>query len=213
MIDDNGVKAKPLRFGERLDAGGPAIDRHKQPRAARGKGADGFDVRTIALKNAIRNVDQGFDPSNAQEAREQRRRGCAVHIVVAEDRDLFAAHDRVGDTARRRLHIDDHIGVRHQPLDGGIEIGLDGVNLHVAPRQDASKHFRHAMALSYGERTRIAAIVKAVAPRPPSRRTLDAEEVAVRTQDRHAASPNAKKVTYYTDSREYGDGEASCSTA
>ena len=70
-------------------------------------------------------------------------------------------------------------------LDGRIEIGLDPVGLDIAPRDDAGQQLRHAMTLRDRERARIAAVVEPVAPGPPGRRALDAEEVAVGYEPRH----------------------------
>ena len=92
-----------LRLGQRLDAGRAAIDRDQQRRAALGERADRLDVRAVALEHAVGNVDHRIEAAVAQKARQQRGRGRAVDVVVAEDRDALAAHDRVGDARRRRL--------------------------------------------------------------------------------------------------------------
>ena len=99
MVDDDGVEAEPRGFRERLEAGGAAVDGDEQLCAALGERADRLDVRPVALEDAVGNVEQRIEAAAAQEAREQRRRGRAVDVVVAEDRDGFAALDRVGDAA------------------------------------------------------------------------------------------------------------------
>ena len=80
---------EPPRFGQRLQAGGAAIDRHQQCRALAGERADRFDIGPVALENPVGNVDQRIEPAMAQIPGQQRRRGGAVDIVVAEDRDLL----------------------------------------------------------------------------------------------------------------------------
>ncbi len=121
----------------------------------------------------------GVEPGNAQEARHECRRRRAIDIVVAEDRDGFAAHHRIGDAPRRHRHSGKHVGVRHQPLDGGIEIGLDLIDLDIAPGDDAGQQFRQAVALPDRHRARTAAVIEPVAPGTPGRGALDTEEMAI----------------------------------
>ena len=70
----------------------------------------------------------------AQMPGQQRRRGRAVDVVIAEDRDLLAARGRVRDALRRRLHLRHGVGIGHQFADGRIEKILDRVDLDVAAR-------------------------------------------------------------------------------
>ena len=101
MIDDHGIDAQRSRFRERLDAGGAAIDGYQERSAACRERANRIDVRTVALEQPVGNVDQRLDTGLAQEARQERGRGCAIDVVVAEDRDGFAAHRSRRQSARR----------------------------------------------------------------------------------------------------------------
>ncbi len=87
MIDDHRLQPELARFGERFMAGGAAIDRDQQRRAALREGADGVDVRPVALEDPVGNMHDRIEPAVPQVAAQQRRRGRAVDIVVAEDRD------------------------------------------------------------------------------------------------------------------------------
>ena len=80
--------------------------------------------------------------------------GRAVDVVVAEDRDLLAARDRVGDARRRLLHAGERVRIGHQPPHGRIEESLDLVDLDAAAGEDARQQFRHAVALRDRERAR-----------------------------------------------------------
>ena len=102
VVDDDGIEAEPRGFRERLEARGAAVDGDEELRAALGERADRLDVRPVALEDAVGNVEQRIEAAAAQEAREQRRRGRAVDVVVAEDGDGLAALDRIGDARRRR---------------------------------------------------------------------------------------------------------------
>ena len=185
MIDDDGVESRALRLRERLQARRAAIHGDEKPRAALGERADRLDVRPVSLEDAVGNVDQRVEPAAAQETREQRRRGRAVDVVVAEDGDLLAALDGIGDAARRCRHVSEHIGVRHQPLQRRIEIGGDRVRLDLAPGNDAGEQLRHAVALHDRERPRIAAVVQPIAPGAPRHGALDAEKMAVQMDGSH----------------------------
>src|SRR5262249_62376987 len=93
VVDDHRIEAEPFRLGERFDAGGTAINSHEKLSAAGGERTNRLFVRTKAFENAIRNMNHGFDPSDAQEACEQSRRRRSIHVIVAEDRYGLAAHD------------------------------------------------------------------------------------------------------------------------
>ena len=87
----------------------------------RGERAHRFGVGAIALEQPVGNVDQRIEPAMAQMPGEQRRRGRAVDIVVAEDRDLLAAHGRIRDALGGGLHLRHREGIGHQLADGRIE--------------------------------------------------------------------------------------------
>ena len=121
-------------------------------------------------------MDQRIEPAMAQMPGQQRRRGRAVDIVVAEDRDLLAAHGGIRDALRGGFHLRHGIGIGHQFADGRIEKVLDRIDLDVAPGQHPRQHFRQLIALRDRERPRRAARIEPVAPQFSGRRTRDAEE-------------------------------------
>ena len=90
MIEDHNVEAELLGFYERCVAGCPAIDGDQKLGAAFGKGADGVDVRPVALEDPVGNMHDRIEPAVAQIARQQRRGGGAVDVVIAEYRYAFA---------------------------------------------------------------------------------------------------------------------------
>ena len=118
MIDHDDRHPEPPRFVQRLEAGGAAIDRHQQRRALAGEHADGLDIGAVAFKNPVGNVDQGIEPAMAQVPGEQRRRRRAVDVVIAEDRDFFAARSRIRDPLRRGFHLRHGVGIGHHLADG-----------------------------------------------------------------------------------------------
>ena len=176
MVDHDDGHAEPLGFRERLDAGGAAIDGDEQRGALGRQAANGFDVGAVALKDAVGNVDQRIEPAMAQMPGQQRRRGRAIDVVVAEDRDLLALRRRIRDPLRRGLHLRHRERIRHQLADGRIEEVGDRVDLDAAPRQHPRQQFRQLVPLHDGERLRRPARVQPVAPELVGERARNAKE-------------------------------------
>ena len=141
-----------------------------------GERADRLDVGAVAFENPVGDVHDRLGAAVAQEARQQRRGGRAVDVVVAEDRDLLAAHHGVGEALRRLLHRGDGVRIGHQPPHRRIEERLDLVGLDAAAGQDARQQLRNIVPLRDGQRARRRALVEPVPPRPAANRALDAEE-------------------------------------
>ena len=176
VIDDDDIDAELFGLLERLDAGRAAIDADQKRCAALGKRAHRFDIRAVAFEQAVGNVDDRLDAALAQIARQQRRRGGAVDVVIAENGDALAARHRVGNALRRFLHGGQHIRIGHRALDGRIEKRIDRIGLDIAAGENARQQFRQIVALRDGERARGAALVEPVAPSAPGRRVFDAKE-------------------------------------
>ncbi len=176
VINDDDIEPERFRLGERFDAGGAAIDADEKRCAACGERAHRFDIRAIALEQPVRNVNDGLEAALLEMARQQRRRGRAVDVIVTEYRDAFAPGDRVGNAFGRLLHGGQHVRIGHRLLDGRIEECVDCIDLDVTAGEDARQQFGQIVALRDGERTRGPALVEAVAPRAPGRRILDAKE-------------------------------------
>ena len=126
-----------------------------------------------------------IEAAEPQEARQHRRRARPVHIVIAEDRDLLAAHHRLGQPRGRGRHVGEHTRIGHQVPHGRIEIADRLVHLDPTPRQHAGQQFRQLVPLHDGERPRRAALVEAVAPDAAGRGLRDPEEGAIRGDDIH----------------------------
>ena len=142
MVDDDDGHAEFPRFRQRLEAGGAAIDGHEQRRALGRERPHRLDIGPVAFEDAVGDVDQRIEPAMAQVPGEQRRRGRAVDVVIAEDRDLLGARSRVGNAPRRRFHLRHGVGIGHQLADGRIEKILDFIDPDIAARQHARQHLR-----------------------------------------------------------------------
>lgn len=176
MVDHDHGHAEAFCFGQRLDAGGAAIDGDEQRGALGRQSANRFGVGAVALENAVRDMDQRIEPAMAQVPGQQRRRGGAIDVVVAEDRDLLAPRRRVRDPLRRGLHLSHGERIRHQLPDGRIEKVGDRVDVHPAARQHPRQQFRQLVPLHDGERLGRPARVQPVAPELVGERARDAQE-------------------------------------
>ena len=159
-----------------------------------GERADRLDVGAVAFENPVRDMHDRIAAAEPHEARQQRRGGRAVDVVVAEDRDLLAAQHRVGDALRRLLHRGDGVRVGHQPPDGRIEERLDLVDLDAAAGEDARQQLGHVVPLRDRKRARRRPLVEPVAPGPAADRALDVEEQRV---DAFGASAKATVMEPY----------------
>ena len=176
MIDDDDRHPEPPGFGQRLEASGAAIHRHQQRGAPARKHANGLGVGAVALEKPVGNVDQGIEPAMAQMPCQKRRRGGAVDVVVAEDRNFFVSRGGVRDAFCRRFHLRHRGGIGHQFADGRIEKILDRFDPDVAPGQHPRQHLGQLMALHDRERARGAARIEPVAPQFSGRRLHNAEK-------------------------------------
>lgn len=135
-----------------------------------------FDVGAIAFKDTVRNVDQRIEPAVPQMPGEQRRRGRAVDIIVAEDRHLLLAHGGIGDPRRCRFHLRHGVRIRHQLADRRVEKILDGIDLDAAPRQHPRQHFGQLVALHDSQRAGRTTRIEAIEPDASGCRFRNAEE-------------------------------------
>ena len=141
--------------------------------------ADRLGVRPVALEQPVGDVDHRVAPDRPQVAGEQRRRGRAVDVVVAEDRHRLAVDHGVGDPRRRNVHRGQHRGVGQEPLQRRIEEVRDVVRRDAAPGEHPRHDIGQRVALGDGQRVPRLMFVEPRHPAPPGQRPLDAEEGAV----------------------------------
>ena len=108
----------------------------------------------------------------------QRRGGGAIDIIVAKNRDRFAALDRPGNSFCRRFHVLQAIGVGEKFLQRWVEIILRGARRDAPPGENAGQEIAGSMNLRDGERPRLARRVEPATPRPPKHGMLDPEKRA-----------------------------------
>ena len=179
MHDD--VEAEPPRLGERLDAGGAAIDGDEQLRAAPGERADRLDVGAVAFEDAVRDMHDRLGAAEPQEARQQRRGGGAVDVVVAEDRDLLAACTMASASRCAACSMAVTVcgsGISRRTV-GSRKASTSSTSTPRPARMRASSSGTCAAA-RWRARAPMRALVEPVAPGTAADRALDAQEQARR---------------------------------
>jgi hypothetical protein len=132
---------------------------------------------------------------------QQRSRGGAIDVVVAENGDLLVPRDGLQKALDRPIHVAEARGIGQQLAQGGTEERRRAVDRHVARGQQAAHEFGDAEALRDGQALPI--VGATLAPSASAERPLDAEECALRAvhrQGRHASTPIKESRTSITSS-------------
>jgi hypothetical protein len=109
--------------------------------------ADRLDVRAVAFRDPVRNVDQGLDAAGGEMLGENRGAAGAVHIVVAEDRHHLATLHRVREAFDGAVHVAQHARVGEKVAQPGGEKGGNVAQADAAAGQHAAEHVRESMRL------------------------------------------------------------------
>ena len=154
--------------------------------------------RAVAFGEPVGDIGRHALPMGAQEALDQRHRGRAVDIVIAEHGHLLAGLDGGGKARGRLLHVPEAGRVGQQRLERGVEIAGGGMGLGAARGQHAAEQLRQAVRLRYGRSHQRAARIETLDPAKPARGLLHAEQRAgkFRTwifQGRGHATPSTRR--------------------
>ena len=167
MIDDESVETELLRLRHNRVARRTAIHGYQKRCAALRERADRVHIGSVALEDAVGNMNDRIEAAGAQHTAKHRSRSRSVDIVVAEDRDSLAAHHGIGHARSRRIHVRERRGIGHQRLDARIEKRCRTLRRDAASGQHARQQLRHRMPLRNGERLRLPARIEPVAPELP----------------------------------------------
>ena len=198
MVEHDDVGAGRLRRVDRGRAVGAAVDGDDQRGAAADQLAHRLGIGAVAFEDAVGDVDFGRHAEMREEALEQRRRGRAVDVVVAEDRHALAPHDRVGDARGGLDHVGQRGRVGQQVADRRIEEFRGVFGGDAARREHARDDLGHAMALRDGQRDRFLPDAQPVAPGDAAHRAPHVQKEAFLAVHRPshreiARSPNRKR--------------------
>ena len=193
VVDHDHVEPGLGGVVERVEGADPAIDGDHDGHVLRREDAHGGAVRAVALAQAVGDVDRGRLGDGLEEAAEQRGRGGAVDIVVAEDGDRLSRLDRAGEPRDGRLHVAQVERVGQQAAERGVEVVGRLLGRDAAGREHAPDQLRHLDGL--GQREAVLGIDE---PRPPAlaeQRSLDPEHRSVVVEE------GSTPITSCVDSR------------
>ena len=176
VVDDDHVGTHPARHGQRLEAGGAAVDRHDQPCAVRHEPLNGRGIGSVTLEQAVGNVDAAAEAVMRHKAMDEGDRRGAVDVVVAKNGYRLAGDDGVGQPRRGFIHILQDAGIRHQGLDRRIKDDRHLVEPYATGRQDTAEEFRQVVVLADGRGEIDVGRVNSLAPVQSADGLRDAEK-------------------------------------
>ena len=114
VVKHERIHPQPLGLLNRLVAGGAAIDRYKQLSPRRVQRTDRLTIGAIALNQPVWNVDEVGNPNRIEIACEQGGLTGAIDIIIAKNCNFVFGDNGIGQTIRRRIHINQTGGIGHQ---------------------------------------------------------------------------------------------------
>jgi len=125
-----------MGLGQSIKGHRATVDRHHQAGALLAQPDQRLARGAIALKQAVRDVMPRFMPQHPQQADQQGRAGCAIDVVIAVDRDLFLAFDRIGEARGGHVHVAEDGWVGQEIAQGGAAVALQIIRRDPAREQE-----------------------------------------------------------------------------
>ena len=188
MIDHDHLEATGGSEVERGERGRAAIEGHDQPAALRREPLQRLRVGAVALGQSVGHVDPREALDRAQIAGEQRHRGGAVDVVVAQQPDWLAGDHGVGQALDRAVEIEQMGRVGQRVAQARRQERRHPVGDDAAAGQDPAEHLRQIDPLTDRERER--GVVLAPAPAAAADRALDRRWQGHRPGRAQAAKPS-----------------------
>ena len=143
VIDDDHVQPRLRCRRQGLERHRPTVDRDDQRRPFSLQLQQRGCVGAIAFFQAVGNINGDLRPRPLQETLEQRRRGRAVHVVIAEDGDAFPRPHRACYPRCGLVHVFQMQRVRQMGFELGVQECLGIVEPDSAPGQYSAQHLGH----------------------------------------------------------------------
>ena len=154
MVDDNDFGAASVGGLDGRAGGGAAIDGDDEPCTLLGKPGERRRRRAVAFAEAVGDVGCRNLAVGAQEALDERHRGCAVDVVIAENGDGLARDDGAGEPLGCRLHVLQACRVGQEMTQRRIEKVGKRRCIGAACGKQPPDQLRQTMGLRDGQRRR-----------------------------------------------------------
>ena len=171
MIDDDHIEPCLGSGLERGKGGDAAIDRDDDAGTFILEAEQRRRVRSIALALPVRDIDHDATARGLEKAPEQRRRGGAVDIVIAEHGDRLAPLERLDEARHGLVHVEEVRRIGQLVLETRLEKTLGRLGRDAAAREEPANELGACEALRNGKAG--ALVAGALAPQPPQQRALD----------------------------------------
>ena len=102
VVDDDDLLAGGGAVRQRREGGGAVVQAEDQAAAGPGQPVERSRAGAVAVDQPVGDEDDGIDPEGAGEADEERRRGGAVDVVVADDAEPLAGPSASASRATAR---------------------------------------------------------------------------------------------------------------
>ncbi len=147
VIHDDGGHAQLRRAGQRVMGHDAAVERDQKLRALSFQRRHRLLAGTIALSQAVGDMDGTVAANAAQEQLQHGGRRHAVHVIVADHADLLGPHHGLGKARGPLLHVAEGGRLRHESAQRRVEEALGLFEPHAARRQHAAKDVGQVVAL------------------------------------------------------------------
>ncbi len=114
MVNDDALKPLACGVGQRIMGQHATVEGHEQARSPGAQGLHCGNARPVSFGNAVGDVDFRRTAECRKVALEQGRGTDTIHVIVADDADLFAGDDGFGKTGRALLEVAQRRWLGHQ---------------------------------------------------------------------------------------------------
>jgi hypothetical protein len=133
MVGDDQVEAQLPGSRRRFAAPDPAVDRHDERHPVGVQAVDCRRLQTVPISQPLRDEVHDVAAEQLQRAPQDHRRGDAVDVVVAVDRDALVLRDRALEPFDRASHVREREGVV-EVFDGRVQKAPGTVGIRQPPK-------------------------------------------------------------------------------
>ena len=139
VVDHNHRKVDIDGFSEGMCSRRTAIHGDHEIRALIFKVTKRFRAWPIPFGQAVRNIKTNLLPPSPEIARQDRRTGSPINVIVGKDRNRLSRHDRIERQLRRFHHILKAGWIWKQGAKSRVQKGLNLLSFQAARCEQASE--------------------------------------------------------------------------